>query len=109
MDKSIDIRYKGERYVLKFTKDTVRRMIRAGFKLGDIADEGLVTLPELFAGAFLANHKNVKRELIDEIYSTMRDRSELFMKLQAMYREPFEVFLSDPEENEENASWTASW
>lgn len=67
------------------------------------------TLPELFAGAFLAHHRFLKREVIDEIYSKMTNKEALIGKLAEMYNEPILTLMEEPEENEGNVSWTASF
>ena len=63
----------------------------------------------LFAGAFLANHRFVKQEVIDEIFSKMTNKSELIGKLAEMYNEPIMTLIDEPEDAEGNLDWTASW
>ena len=70
----------------------------------------MTTLPALFAGAFLANHRFVKADLINEIYDHMTNKTELIGKLAEMYNEPIMAMVDDPDENAEgNVSWTASF
>ena len=69
----------------------------------------MTTLPALFAGAFLANHRFVKQEVIDDIYSKMTNKGDLIGKLAEMYNEPIMALVDEPEEAEGNLDWTASW
>lgn len=110
MAKQIRFEYQGKQYTLEFTRRSIEIMERQGFNINDIADKPMTTLPALFAGAFLANHRWVKREIIDEIYEQMPNKEELLQKLAEMYNEPLEALLEDPNENEGNVvNWEASW
>ena len=75
-----------------------------GFLKFDISE-----LPALFAGAFLAHHRFIKQDLIDRIYEKLTNKQELIGKLAEMYNEPINALIDEPEENEGNVSWTASW
>ena len=109
MSKQLKLTYKDKEYTLEYTRRSVERMERNGFNATEMRDKPMTTLPALFAGAFIANHPWVKQELINEIYSKMTNRQELIGKLSEMYNEPIEALLDDPEENEGNLNWTASW
>ena len=67
------------------------------------------TLPTLFAGAFLANHRFVKQDVIDAIFAKMTNKEELIGKLAEMYNEPIMALVEEPDEAEGNVNWTASW
>ena len=84
-------------------------MERQGFVASDITDKPMTVLPALFAGAFLANHKFVKREVVDEIFSKMTNKTELIGKLSEMYNEPILALVDEPEEAEGNIEWTTGW
>lgn len=109
MNKQLSLTYNDKNYTLTFTRKSVERMERSGFVASDIADKPMTTLPALFAGAFLANHPFVKRDVIDEIFSKMTNKQELIGKLAEMYNEPIAALVEEPEENEGNLNWTASW
>lgn len=109
MNKQLSFAYDGKDYCLEFTRKSVETMERNGFKASDIDDKPMSTLPALFAGAFLANHRFVKKEVIDEIYSKMINKGELISKLAEMYNEPIMTLVAEPDENEGNLNWTASW
>jgi hypothetical protein len=84
-------------------------MEREGFVAEEIQTKPVTMLPTLFAGAFKAHHRWVKRELIDEIYSKMTNKGELIGKLAEMYNEPIMALVDDPAESSENLTWTQSW
>ena len=109
MNKQLRFTYNGKEYCLEYTRKSVEQMEKSGFVVSDIKDKPMTTLPTLFAGAFIANHRFVKQELIDEIYSKMTNKSELIGKLAEMYNEPILALINDPDEDEGNLSWTTSW
>ena len=80
-----------------------------GFVADDLFTRPMTLLPSLFAGAFYAHHRGMKRKDIDEIFNAMTNRSELITKLVEMYREPIATLTEEPEEGEGNVSWTASF
>ena len=110
MAKQIRFEYKGQEYILEFTRKSIEMMERQGFVAGDIVEKPMTTLPALFAGAFLAHHRYVKKELIDEIFSKMTDKEELIRKLAEMYNEPIMALMDEPNPNDEgNVKWEASF
>lgn len=111
MSKTIVVKDKyGNPYTLEFTRRSVELLERSGFKIRDIKDFPMTTLPRLFEGAFLAHHKNVKKETVDEIFAKLNNKDDLIGKLAEMYNEPIEALVAEPEDSEEgNAGWEASW
>ena len=110
MAKQISFEYDGKQYTLEFTRKSIEMMERQGFNINDIADKPMTTLPALFAGAFIARHRFVKREIIDEIYSKLTNKQELLQKLAEMYNEPLEALMEDPDDSEGNVvNWEASF
>lgn len=109
MSKLLSFVYGGKDYTLEFTRRTVSDMERRGFVAGDITDKPMTTLPALFAGAFLAHHRHLKQEVIDEIFSKLTNKEDLIGKLAEMYNEPIMALVEEPEEDEGNVNWTASW
>ena len=99
MAKQLRFTYQNKEYVLEYTRRSVEAMEKKGF----------VVLPALFAGAFLANHRFEKTEVIDAIYAKMTNKQELIGKLAEMYNEPIMALVDEPDESEGNVSWTASW
>ena len=109
MAKQLRITYQDKEYCLEYTRKSVETMERNGFKAADIQDKPVITLPALFAGAFLANHRYVKQDVIDAIFAKTPNKMELIGKLAEMYNEPIMTLIDEPEESEGNAMWTASW
>lgn len=109
MSKQLRFTYDDKNYTLEFTRKSVEQMERSGFVASDINEKPMLTLPTLFAGAFLANHRFVKKEIIDEIFSKLTNKGELINKLAEMYNEPIMALVDEPEESEGNVEWTASW
>lgn len=109
MAKQLHFTYDGKDYTLEFTRRTVAEMEKKGFIASDIAEKPMTTLPALFAGAFLAHHRFVKSDIIDNIYSKLTKKEDLIGKLAEMYNEPILTLVEEPEEAEGNLDWTATW
>jgi hypothetical protein len=109
MSKKLSFTYQDKEYCLEFTRKSITQMERNGFVASDITTKPMSTLPALFAGAFLANHRYIKPETVDEIYEKMVNKDGLIEKLAEMYREPIEALMNEPEEAEGNLNWTTSW
>jgi hypothetical protein len=109
MAKQIKFEFEGKEYTLEFTRKSIETMERQGFIASEITEKPVSTLPALFAGAFLAHHKYVKRDVIDRIFDKLTNKQELIGKLAEMYNEPIEALLDEPEEDEGNVKWGASW
>lgn len=109
MAKQLIFNYEDKDYTLEYTRRTVAEMEKKGFIATEITEKPMSTLPALFAGAFLAHHRFVKQEVIDEIYSKLTKKEELIGKLAEMYNEPIMALVEEPEENTGNVNWTASW
>lgn len=108
MAKQLNFTYKGKDYTLEFTRRTVRQMEDNGFIASEVGDKPMQIL-RLFAGAFLAHHRSVKMDVIEEIYASMPKKEELIEKLIDMYNEPIQALLDEPAESEGNVEWTVSW
>ena len=101
----LNLTYKGKTYNLEYTRRSVRTMESQGFDLNDIGTKPVTTLPALFRGAFLAHHKSLKADLVDEMFDHLKGKDELISVLASMYAEPFTALLDEPTEDEENATW----
>lgn len=109
MAKQLNFTYNGKDYTLEYTRRTVTEMEKKGFIASEITDKPMTTLPALFAGAFLAHHRFVKGDVIDNIYSKLTKKEDLIGKLAEMYNEPILTLVEEPEEAEGNLDWTATW
>ena len=109
MNKQLKITYNGQEYTLEYTRRTVTLMEQQGFVVSDIDNKPMSTLPKLFAGAFKANHRYIRDDMIDEIFEHIPNKTELIGKLAEMYAEPIKALVDEPEDAQGNASWTADW
>lgn len=89
----ITFTHNGENYTLEYTLDTVKKMENAGFSMEKIQEGPANGLSNLFAGAFLAHHKHVKRDKIEEILKEMEGSKELLGTLAEMYNDPINSLL----------------
>ena len=88
----------GVTYTLEYTRKSVEMMEKQGFIADDVEKKPMTMLPALFAGAFLAHHRFVKREIIDNIYKKLTHKDKLIEKLVEMYNEPIMTLLTEPEQ-----------
>lgn len=115
MAKTMNVRYTDpstgdERvYTLEYTRKSIEQMERQGFKMSDIAEKPMITLPALFSGAFIAHHKFVKPDVIEAVYKSCKNKEALIEKLAAMYNEPLEALLDEPTGEQGNAVWETDW
>ena len=77
MSTKISLSYEGKDYTLEYTRQSVKTMENRGFVAGKILDAPMTVLPDLFYGAFLANHKYIDRKVVDEIFDKMLDKKAL--------------------------------
>ena len=102
----------GESYTLEYTRKTVETMEKQGFIAEDVDRKPMTMLPALFAGAFLAHHRWVKKDVIDRIYARLRRKDELIQKLVDMFNDPILSLMDEPEQtdsDEGNMDWTVNW
>lgn len=68
----IEFNYNGTDYVLEYTAASLKKMEKNGVKFAKL-DEMLFSAPEiLFEGAFYANHPQVDKRLVREIYRSLK-------------------------------------
>ena len=108
MAKTLTFEYDGKDWTLEFTRASVVKMEQDGFKVSDMETYPLSTLPEFFAGAFLAHHPSVSRKRIDAIYEAIADKEGLMACLAEMYVEPIEALMGEPDE-EGKVVWAKNW
>ena len=107
MSTKISLSYEGKDYTLEYTRQSVKTMENRGFVAGKILDAPMTVLPDLFYGAFLANHKYIDRKVVDEIFDRMLDKKALVETLTQMYNEPLEALMSDGDEGN-GIAWTTT-
>lgn len=109
MAKTLHFKYEGQDFILEFTRRSIEVMEKQGFNVADVETKPVTVLPALFKGAFLAHHRSLRDEIIDDIYDKFTNKNELYEKLAVMYAEPIEALLEDPKDGEGNISWESSW
>lgn len=105
MSKQIVIQFQDVTYTLEYTRKSIEKMEQRGFRVSDVKDKPVSTLPILFAGAFLAHHPNVRKDVVDAIFAQCSDKEDLLEKLGEMYSEP----ILSMTESEGNLKWEANW
>ena len=100
----ISLNYNDKDYTLEYNRQSVRMMEGQGFVLEQSSEKPVTMIPMMFQGAFIKNHRGMKRALIDEIYDEVADKSGLLNALMEMYAETLSS-LTDENETEGNAIW----
>ncbi len=108
MAKTISFTWNDKDYVLEFTRASVIKMEKGGFKINEASELPVSTIPDLFAGAFIAHHPLVKQATVDEIYAQMPDKSKLVEKLVEMYVDVIQTLLDEPNDETKKISWEIS-
>ena len=90
----INFDYNGKHYCLEYTRESVKQMEGAGFNIGDIDDKPATRIEQLWAGAFIANHRRVSATIIRELYGKMKDKEALLKKLAEIRYERNDVDFS---------------
>ena len=101
----INLTHKDKEYSLEYSRQSVRTMEQQGFVLDELTSKPMTMIPMLFQGAFIKNHKGIKRSLIDEIYKGIGNRLELMEALMEMYAETLSSLMDDDAEAAGNVSW----
>lgn len=100
----------GVTYTLEYNRKAVELMEKNGFVADELTNKPMTMLPALFAGAFIAHHRFVKRETINELYQRMNHKDQLLEALVEMYNEPIAALFEEPEDHDEgNVSWKTGW
>ena len=100
----IAITYDKKEYVLEYSRQSVKTMESQGFVLDELTSKPMTMIPMLFNGAFIKNHKGMKRKDMDEIYDELGDKTGLMEALMGMYAETLST-LTDDKAEQGNATW----
>ncbi len=71
MSTKINLTYKKQEYTLEYSRQSVKQMEDQGFVLDQVGDKPATMIPLLVYGAFMKNHRGIKRSLVDEIYENV--------------------------------------
>lgn len=100
----INFNYQKKDYTLEYNRQTIKLMESQGFVLEEVTSKPATMLPQLFAGAFMKNHRGLKRNLIDEMLDETKDKNGLMQVLMEMYAETLSSLIEDnPDAG--NATW----
>ena len=101
--RTINFTYKNVDYTLGYTLASIEQMEQSGFLIRELGDKTATRAKELFYGAFIAHHRGLTRNLVDEIYTNLADKESLILALAELYNEAGEALIE-----EGNVSWTMS-
>jgi hypothetical protein len=68
MSTKITIEYQSREYVLEYSRNAVKQIEQQGFVLDQISEKPMTMVPMLVYGAFIKNHRGIRRDLVDEIF-----------------------------------------
>lgn len=103
---AIKLNYNNKDYTLDFNRATVRQLEAQGFEMGKVTDQPSTMVPMLFMGSFARYHKGIKRNLVDEIYDNISNKTDLLTALLEMYSDTLNDLIGDNEAVEGNVTWT---
>ena len=99
----INLTYEKKDYILEYNRQSVKTMESQGFVLEELTAKPMTMIPLLFNGAFIKNHRGIKRNLMDEIFEEIGDKSALMEALMEMYAETLSSLTED--NGEGNVTW----
>ena len=100
----ITITFDKTEYILEYNRQSVKTMEAQGFVLDELTSKPMTMIPMLFAGAFIKNHRGLKRAVIDDIFDHINDKTGLMEALMELYAETLSS-LTNNAEAEGNATW----
>ena len=100
----INLTYGKTEYTLEYNRQSVKTMESQGFVLEDLTAKPMTMIPMLFNGAFIKNHRGVKRSVMDEIFDNIENKTGLMEALMEMYAETLSS-LTEGTQGEGNVSW----
>lgn len=100
----INLTHNKTEYVLEYNRQSVKTMENQGFVLEDLTKKPVNMIPLLFSGAFIKNHRGVKRSVVDDIFDNIADKSGLMEALMEMYAETLSA-LTESNDGEGNVTW----
>ena len=99
----INLTYEKKDYILEYNRQSVKTMESQGFVLEELTAKPMTMIPLLFQGAFIKNHRGIKRNLMDEIFEEIGDKTALMEALMEMYAETLGTLTEGSGEG--NATW----
>lgn len=75
MATKITITYNNTNYDLEYSRTTAGQIEDQGFVLEQLTEKPVKMIPMLFYGAFLKHNRGIKRQLVDEIFDNLVNKS----------------------------------
>jgi len=104
-ENKIYFTYKDVPYTLEYDRNTIVLLEQSGLEISEFLKKPLSNTELIFKGAFLKNHRNIKEDLVNEIYDNINDRSKLISKLISMIDNCYSTLLDDNSKKEGNIKW----
>lgn len=114
MSTKITITYNNIDYLLEYSRNTAKQMESQGFVLDQITEKPATMVPLLVYGAFMKHNRGIKRNLVDEIYEHIADKTGdgeigFIQTLMEMYAETVSTLTENKSSDEGNtAVWTVT-
>lgn len=106
MNKEIKLNYKGTEYTLTYNRMAVKIIENQGFELEKFSKQPMSMIELVFSGSFLANHRKVSQNTIDDIYKSCPNKSGLIDNLTQMITDCYSSLTDEPTEVDEgNVTW----
>jgi hypothetical protein len=109
MAKNMKINLGNEQYTLEFTRATIKRMERAGFRIDEIASQPVTMTEMLFKGAFQAHHSALSDAKLERVYDAVMEKAGdgFLSALVSLYTDVMNATVSGAqgEHDEGNAMW----
>lgn len=97
MNKKIEFNYDGVDYILEYNRDAVIYIEDRGFNISEMKTKPITMINILWQGAFYKNHRKEKLDKIQEIYDSIKNKSDLNAALTEMFYETYAVLIGDSE------------
>lgn len=107
--KQIKIPYEDKEYTLEFNRKSVEQCEKLGFVLKDLETKPGSQIRLLFRGAFLAHHKYIKDDALNDIFNNLANKDEIIAALVEMYQDTLLTMISNTEANQGNIKWEKNW
>lgn len=104
MSKKIEFKYQDKDYCLEYNRTAIKLMEQQGFDYSEFVKKPMTMGDLAFQGAFIKNHKDIKMQLISEIYESLNDKTQLLSVLIEMVQETYEDLFADNKDGK-NTEW----
>lgn len=104
----IEFELDGKPYVLEFTADSIRKMVKRGFDITKAEEELLILGETLFCASFIANHDDVKESVRREIFKelcAMADDDDESTSIEAVVAQMFSEAVEELNSHRGNVKW----